>query len=723
MSALRLHRAPAYWLSVVWAYCLIAAAVAVAGAVASPWMGLGLRAGPDGSVEIVSATGPAAGLPTGARLLAIGPSIDGPMQALHAQDLMEEPDLLPDYAALDAFFTRQSAFAALLAGQQVVLRGQRADGQTFEATVRPQRRPIGALPVLFWFQLAVAIAGCVIASGVWVLRPDEPGARMFWITGLLCPAFAMPAAVYGTRELAIDGDLFALLSGLNHFSSAMWGAALVALLMIHPTRLVRPARLPWVFAFFGAWCLAGLARLLPDLDSGIRIPLMIEMLLALGFGAAQWRRTRRAPVDRAALRWLLLALLVGSALFIVTVVASTSLGWFPPLPQGYAFGFFLFVYAGIALGLRRYRLFDLDAWALRVLMWIAGAMAVLTVDVLLVAALGIPDAPALGAAVWLCGLLYFPARQWVWQRVVRREPEPLQAWIPEAVGIALEPSLQVRTDRWDELLTRLHDPLELTGTGSSNPTRTELGEEGLAMRIPACAGVPARLLRYPGRGRRLFSPTEREFVEALRALIDQAHRARDAHERGAKGERQRIAQDMHDDVGARLLMLIHRAPTAEQAELARAAMSDLRTALDSLDPTPVRLADALADWRSEASRRCEAAGVTLEWRADPGGAPTDLSPRHKAKAERFLRECLTNALKHARPARIAVEVAERDAMLHLRVRNDGVTQSPAQWTSGRGLTGMRVRLAEHGGALGIATVSDGEVEVSACLPIEAAETR
>ena len=716
-------RTPAQRLGFALAYCLLAAAVAVATAGSMPWLGLQLRPTADGGVEIASASGPATGLPAGARVLAIAAVSGEPRVALEARDLMEEPDLLPDYDTLDAFFGRQQRLSEILAQPQVGIVWEQRDGVTSTTAVSPRARPVGTLPALFWFQIAVAVGGCLIASWVWALRPDPPGVRMFWITGMLCPAFAMPAAIYSTRELAIDGGLFRALSAMNHFSSAVWGAALVAILMSHPKPLARTSRLSWPFLFFGAWCLAGLARLLPDLDLGIRIPLMVEMVLALGLGVAQWRLSRNAPTDRAALRWLLLSLLVGSALFILTVVASTSLGWMPALPQGYAFGFFLFVYAGIALGLRRYRLFELDAWALRMLLWIGGAVAVLAVDALLVTAVGLSQAPALGAAVWICGLLYLPARQWLWQRLSGGAPVALQDLVPEAVRIALEPSAHGRMHLWDALLARLCDPLELSACDPRGPDRTVLEEEGLAMRVPACAGVPARRLRYPRRGGRLFSPKEAALVEGLRALVDQAHGARDAQERGARHERRRIARDVHDDVGARLLMLMHRAPSPEHADLARAAMRDLRTALASLDPTPVPLSDAVADWRVEASQRCEAAGVALAWRSDAAQSTRELSAGAKSLAERLLRECLTNALRHSRPGRVEIEVGAHDDALSLRVRNDGAPAGPEGWKEGRGLSGMRQRVAEHGGSLAVASSAAGTVEVSARIPFAPTEVR
>lgn len=202
-------------------------------------------------------------------------------------------------------------------------------------------------------------------------------------------------------------------------------------------------------------------------------------------------------------------------------------------------------------------------------------------------------------------------------------------------------------------------------------------------------------------------------MKALCQLMDQAENSREAQERGASDERQRIARDMHDDVGARLLMLIHRADSPEIADLARSAMHDLRSALAVLDAQPVPLAEAVADWRAEAMERCEASGTVLSWNAPPAGELAGtLASRQKSVLERALRESLTNALKHARPHHIEVHLQAQADRLDLRIAHHGAVQAPDRWKEGRGLRGMRQRLAECGAELHAASLPDGRVQLA-----------
>ncbi|WP_298211758.1 ATP-binding protein [Acidovorax sp.] len=710
-------RPPSRWLFAAFAYTLAAVALAIGLAIQAPWLGLQLATDGD-LVRVESSQGPSASVPAGAALLAVQGGAASAHQAaiqLQAIDLIEEPDVMGTYAQIDGFFQRQQQITAVLAKPQVTLYWNAA-GVAGDTLVEPQSRPISALPMLFWFQLVVSVTGCLIACWVWVLRPRDWGARMFGITGLMFPVFAMPAAVYSSRELALPGDLFFTLNALNHWGSIMFGAALGTIFLTHPRPLARPVYMIWFFLAFNLWWLTDVLRIAPNPGVGMQLSVVTEMLLAMAFAAVQWRKSRGDPLHRAALRWFILSMLLGSGLFILLIITTALLGWLPPMPQGYAFGFFLFIYIGIALGLRRYRLFDLDEWAFRMLMWLGGALAVVGVDALLILALDWSAGPALGVSLWICGALYFPARQWLWQRLTQRPGMQLHELMPDVVHIAFQPSRQAQEGAWKDLLRRLYDPLHLEPDPDFTQPHAQIDEGGLMLRVPASGGLGAHSLSYPSRGQRLFSTKDAAFVNALSQLMNEAESSRDAHERGAHDERKRIARDMHDDVGARLLMLIHRAQSPELTDLARAAMNDLRTALNVMDAHAIPLADALADWRAEATARCDAAGVALAWSA-PQQSTWELGSRQKSVVERALRESLTNALKHGHPHHVDICVELAAEHLTLWVRNDGAPTSPAQWAEGRGLRGMRHRLDEYGAQLEARTLADGRTEVSLRLPL------
>jgi signal transduction histidine kinase len=708
---------PARILAGVLLLSLGAAALTTWLALATPWLGLSLVASPSGAVVVRASRGPAAAVPAGARLLGLAPVGDDPAMAVQADDLMEEPDVIVDYAAMAAFFQRQDRLAGLLALPTVRLDWRTADGSAGTSVVEPARRPLASLPPAYWFQIAVGVVGCLLAAWVWALRPRDWGARMFAATGLMLMISAFAAAVYSSRELALDGTVFFWLSGMNHFGAVLFGMALVGIFLCYPRPLLAPRHLAWLPVIGLALWLADLLRLAPDQNWGARAPPLLALLVSAGLAWRQWQLCRASAADRAALRWFILSTFLGSSLAALTVLVPATLGWLPPLPQAYAFGFFLIIYAGLALGLRRYRLFDLDEWAYRILLWVGGAVLVVGLDSLLIAGLHLDPAPSLALTLLVCGWFYFPARQWLWQRIAHRPRLQLHELMPDLVEIAFKPSRLEQEGEWTALLRRLYDPLELAPLDTSAGGSTGIAEDGLVLLVPSCGGLAGRRLCHADRGSRLFSAKDAAFVATLAALMERADASRDAFDRGAQAERRRIARDMHDDVGARLLMLIHRAHNPEMAELARAAMTDLRTVLSTLEQQPVQLADALADWQVELAERCDAAGVALDWQVPEAVPAITLPPRHKAALERVVREAVSNALKHAGPRRIRLDARFGDDAVELGVEDDGATAPAAQWQEGRGLRGMRQRLADVGGQLAVETRPHGGHRLAASLPL------
>ncbi|MDQ6626937.1 MAG: sensor histidine kinase, partial [Pseudomonadota bacterium] len=78
-------------------------------------------------------------------------------------------------------------------------------------------------------------------------------------------------------------------------------------------------------------------------------------------------------------------------------------------------------------------------------------------------------------------------------------------------------------------------------------------------------------------------------------------------------ERRRIASDLHDDLGAKLLTIVHTSDTARMPQLAREALEEMRLSVRGLAGKAVRLDDAIADWRAEVVGRLEQAGVRPRW--------------------------------------------------------------------------------------------------------------
>ncbi|AZS69972.1 two-component sensor histidine kinase [Streptomyces lydicus] len=231
-------------------------------------------------------------------------------------------------------------------------------------------------------------------------------------------------------------------------------------------------------------------------------------------------------------------------------------------------------------------------------------------------------------------------------------------------------------------------------------------------------------------------------LRALReraAAAEEARRLADSESR--MRERSRIAAEMHDLVGHRLslvslhaggleMALLKEAPELrdEAAVVRRAtrdAMQELREALGVLGPLGSDTGTgALTD---ATGTRADVEALVEESRS--GGIPvafswegTDLDARPaqvRRAVHRVVRESLTNVHRYAAEAHVTVAVRHTDQRVAVRVRNGVPPTRPAAVTglgSGRGLTGLRERVALLGGSLEAGRTPGGGFAVAAEIP-------
>ncbi|OKI07164.1 histidine kinase [Streptomyces sp. CB02923] len=154
-----------------------------------------------------------------------------------------------------------------------------------------------------------------------------------------------------------------------------------------------------------------------------------------------------------------------------------------------------------------------------------------------------------------------------------------------------------------------------------------------------------------------------------------------------------------------------------------------RAAADAYEPAPG------LDRIDEAVARIRAAGPTVALRTT--GERRPYAPGLEQCAYRVVQEALTNALKHARTARVEVRVDHGADRLTVEVRDDGGTAGaraahappsgaavpPAasgQVSTGHGLLGMRERARIYGGSLRAGPLPGGGFRVLLTLPVHTA---
>ncbi len=225
-----------------------------------------------------------------------------------------------------------------------------------------------------------------------------------------------------------------------------------------------------------------------------------------------------------------------------------------------------------------------------------------------------------------------------------------------------------------------------------------------------------------------------ELAEALAArTVELEHEREEKARLAVAEERARVARELHDVVAHNLSIMVvqagaerralgsERPQTAEVLETieqtGRAAMAEMRRLLGMLRRSDDELALApqpSLEHVEELVAQVREAGLPVELRVEgevrelPGGI--DLS------AYRIVQEALTNALKHAGPARARVTIRYGAGELDIEVADDGTGGADGP-EGGHGLIGMRERVALFGGELATGRGSRGGYAVRARLPI------
>lgn len=604
--------------------------------------------------------------------------------------LIAEPDVLESFEEFNGLMDQQRLMSAASQRGDLVL----ITGSGEQLAVPFRQRQLGDLHWLFWFQIGVGSAILIIGGMVWSAKPGK-ATTLYAASGLFLAVATNTAAVYSTRSMFIDGDIFRFLSDFNSCGALLFSSSFSALLWHYPQQLGRFPVAPLSFIAGFASCAMVIFQWEPAPNFYYFLVLGIY---AVGFifAVLQWRFTRDKPLERAALLWFLIAIFTGTGGFASLQLVPAALGLELLVPQEILFAVFLLMYGGVALGLIRYRLFDLERWWFALWGWLLGGAAVIAVDLALVSLPAMGQTLALSLSLAMVGWLYFPVRQWFWKRFVRVPERNLERILQQSIPrfTAIRSVTELRS-LWLELLQEVFQPLR------SQPCvgvqQVQLLDGGQAMNIPDVLGEGNGMqLQLADRGRRLFSRDDLALVTLLQGQFEIAQNSLRASERGRMAERERIRRDIHDDLGARLLTLLHRSNEGERP-LVREAIKDLRSLLEALDTEARPLEVLFASWRMELEERCHTAGVPLQWQ-QPERVPALLvSPESQQQCQRVLREAVSNALRHAKPSAVSVDIEHQGDALRIVIENDGVPDSPVQ--HGRGTAIMQQRADELGALL------------------------
>ena len=209
---------------------------------------------------------------------------------------------------------------------------------------------------------------------------------------------------------------------------------------------------------------------------------------------------------------------------------------------------------------------------------------------------------------------------------------------------------------------------------------------------------------------------ERRVAEKARE-IETYHAERDevVRQQALALERQRIVSDMHDGLGASLVVLLRyvqsKRPDVEIEQRVKEALQEMRISIDALEPSEGDLGAVLGNLRYRLEPLLEPAGVHLEWEVAELPRIEALEPTAVFALQRIVLEAVANALKHSAATRVRISAqAAPGGGVEIRIEDDGRGFDASSPAAGLGLTNMRTRASRIGAKLDISSrAGDGTV--------------
>lgn len=580
--------------------------------------------------------------------------------------------------------------------------------QTYPVYLELAPSGIASLPGVFWLLASLALVLYLVAAVVLLSGPS----------GL--------SVAYAVTALAQCGNLvfMAVEAGQGLTASTVPGrwdwparaafdlataAAIVQIAALHPQRLARG----WMWVVLGWLLAAGLAIAnaagrLPHAWWAVQLGCTALGLLSLLL--VSWSNRRR-PHPYAMVLRRFGAITLGTWVLLTLAVACT--GQRPDLQFNVSSVGAMIWYVFLASLLLLVPYLSRSQQVLREFSLLAATSTVATLlDLVFVAVFSLGQFASLTLSLFFALGAYLWARQWILTHLLGSHRLTMERLFERLYRIARE--LETRPQRAGLLLTRLlrelFEPLEVWALRQGVEASRLVGNgSGLIVPVPRLPGPsepgsggtarPAALLvRHARKGQRLFTLEDARLTDRI---VDQLRRAvafDRAVEQGRSEERTRIAQDLHDDIGARLLTLMYQAPNRQMEEYIRYTLQDLKTLTRGLAAQSHRFADAAAEWKADLGHRLAVARCELAWtlRYDED---VELGMVAWSALTRVLRELVSNAIAHARAKHVSVDIRLQAGRLELTVADDGCGGDPRAWDHGLGLGGVRKRIKQLGGTV------------------------
>ena len=547
-------------------------------------------------------------------------------------------------------------------------------------------------------------------------RPTGTDSKALWFY-LLC--FSM-SLVYVSNANSLLAE-FAMQPGFFKFNNVINGINFVlapALLFHFSLLMPRDRAKKWVLVVvYGSVAFALITYQIP-LHGLLVAFFFLASLMAIAQGAWSYR----GSLERQQMKWVGVGFLLGLGPWIVLNGLPLVLWGQRLMTDTFPGACLVFIPIFMGVAVRKYRLFDVGTFLEGTALYLLTLVLLIGVDILVLSFLDRRSALGEGALVSLALLigLYGPLRSAVGKALSRYAHR--KTLTREQLTESLEEKLhdcepEQVLERLEMVVQDYLAPVTMTRVDST---------KGVGAYLTVEEEVSALLVVAPGHALKCGAPAGRQVYSSqvmrrLEELVQrcsvhyqalyQARKAAAEKQRRLE-ERERLLGDLHDGVGAALSGIRLTSKEPRVTRLAQDALFELQSFLYPGPGYHLDWEQFVAELRSYGNSLFQEDGPRFVLRSSSLEGRVD---RNKALSIfRLLKEALNNALKYAKASEIKVSLSVSEpGVLRLVVEDDGVGLGDDQ--GGRGMAGMRARVAQLGGVFKVENRSGTYLEVE--LPL------
>ena len=574
---------------------------------AVPYVDAVWRANAQGAVQLASSPLPQLQALTGATLRAIDDGT-GPLMAVDDLSLLSSPRWSVGAAERQRTMEKHLQLAELWRSSAVKL--QFDAGR--EAVVEPGPRGIAGLGALFWLMCAASLALYMVGVLVLVAQP-RPRNLIYLVMCFSQAATLLAIGIEYMPGLGWPLD-FARHAPLARIAFDLATAAAA----VHFVTL-QPLRLPRANAVAGIVWLAVVSLMVALATEALTAVWWWTQFAVLSCGAMviallAWSyRIEPNPLAVLMRHFAAMAVATLALLSLAAVVVGGQVGGLSVVASVGSVIWYLFL-ASVLIQLpfisRTQRL-------MREFAMLAGISKVATsLDMLFESLFGFEPLATLSLSVFIALGVYIAIRQWLFRQVSGGSMLSAEHLFERLYRVVrdVEARPQDSAELLERLLRELFEPMEVRRL-SRRSARTRVFGDGSIMLVPlpridedqSAQPNASMLMRFAGRGTRIFTRDDARLTDRVVEQLRRAVAYDKAVERGRTEERTRIAQDLHDDIGARLLTLMYKSQTPEIEDYIRHTLKDLKTLTRGLAAADQRLSHATAEWKTDIGQRLTAA--------------------------------------------------------------------------------------------------------------------